>query len=221
MFRYTFGKYIYVTAVLGLTILAFDNLTTPYVSALLLLWVFSLYAVISPIVKWNRLKNFINDKPELYIPSPNNKPFKRNFFNLKIHSDTKSVDVFEENKLKTTFYTSQGKIQTKKIRNNVFLYSQTKALLSRISENGSYSLLDYRDNGSGNVMRMYSARFYILTESNKTRHLFTAYCRFDEHRARDVERTMHSREDFFQLLESFSKQLSDLTGLPMIVYKEK
>lgn len=221
MFRCTFGKYIYVAIVFGLTIIVFDILTTPYVAALILLWFFSLYAVISPIVKWSRFKSFLNDKHELYIPSPNNKPFKRNFFNLKIHSDTKTVDVFEENKLKTTFYTSQGKIQTKKISNNVFQYSQTKALLSRISERGSYSLLDYRDNGSGSVMRMYSGRFYVLTESNKIKYLFTAYCRFDEHRARDVERTMHSREDFFQLLESFSKQLSDLTGLPMVVYKEK
>lgn len=121
----------------------------------------------------------------------------------------------------TTFYTTQGKIQTKKIRNYTFQYSQTKALLSRISQNDSHSLLDYRDNGSGNVMRMCSARIYVLTGSNKTRLLFTSYCRFDEHRVRDVEGTLQSKEDFFKLLESFSRELSDLTNLPMIVYKEK
>lgn len=179
------------------------------------LWLFTLYHLIAPFVSWYRFKKEVRVQTDFYLPTPIDLNLRKALFNIKVHSNNEVLDLFDNGVLKATFYRNESKIKIKSIGNKNIDQKEVKAIVARFTKCTDYFQLRSEENSKD----IYTARFYLLDTSNQLTSFLTMDCKFSLHQAKFVEKSMHSKEDIYEVFSNYSKLIADLTLLPLLIHK--
>lgn len=182
-----------------------------YILIFIAFWIFTVYIIFSPLLSWFKFKKKILQQTTVYEPSEKTESLRKNFFNLKVFSNSKTVDITDDNLLKATFYRSERNVKFHGKSKPTIDYSDIKAIVARYKQQNDWFLLNEKRH-----IKISTAKIYIISTTGKYTLLCTMHCRFDALRAEYEKNTLHKDEDFKRIFENYSKEFADMVNFPLM-----
>lgn len=226
MRKYLFKKYFLISLILlatffliitiDLTSISFSYLNSQPIICLLIIgsWTYALYYTVIPIINWLKFKNEIFKREVDYKPNPIDFNTRKNLFNIKINSNNNSLDIIEQDNFKATFYRDKRMVKIWRNNKEVNFYDIKSLGVKFDLYNDHLQLSDYSH------VKIHIAKFYLLLNDNSLLKIFYIDCKFDQFIERYKEHSLHKKEDFLRIFTENAMLLSDLSTLPLIIYKD-
>jgi hypothetical protein len=226
MRNYLTKKYFLISLILIATFFLFisidlTSISIPYLNSqpiicLLIIgsWIYALYHTIIPTINWLKFKKEIIRREVDYKPNPIDFKHRKDLFNIKINSNNTSLDIIEQDNFKATFYRDKHIVKIWR-KDKEINFSDIKSLVVKFDlYHDHLQLSEY------SLVKIHIAKFYILLNDNSLFKLFYFDCKFDQLIERDKEHALHKKEDFLRIFTDNTMLLSDLSTLPIIIYKD-
>lgn len=226
MRKYLFKKYFLISLILiatfflfisiDLTSISFSYLNSQPIICLLIIgsWIYALYHTIIPTINWLKFKKEIIKREVDYKPNPIDFKTRKDLFNIKINSNNNSLDIIEQDNFKATFYRDKQMVKIWQ-KNKEINFSDIKSLVVKFD-----LYIDHLQLNEYSLVKIHIAKFYILLNDNSLCKIFYFDCKFDDLIERYKEQSLHKKEDFLRIFTKNTMLLSDLSTLPIIIYKD-
>jgi hypothetical protein len=226
MRKYLFKKYFLISLILiatfslflsiDLTSISFSYLNSQPVICLLIIgsWLYVFYQTIVPTINWLKFRKEIIKREVDYNPKPIDFNNRKDLFNIKINSNVTSLDIIEQDIFKATFYRDKQIVKIWR-KNKEINFSDIKSLVVKFDLYNDHVQLSEHS-----LVKVHIAKFYILLNDNSLFKIFYIDCKFDQLIERYKESALHRKEDFLRIFTNNSMLISDLSTLPIIIYKD-